>query len=151
MADTRKKVLQKQLEEMPREMPKAGYLPGKLFLNPNIAPKVAEGAPRPFAPGEYVRNPDTSWSSEVTRTVTHPNLNKGQPTNIPSLYVVGGKPYLAANEDEAADLAIKSGLSFPSYADIPTADKAAVDREALWQGLSPEKASTIAPLYSVPK
>jgi len=151
MADTRKKVLEQQIQEMPREMPKAGYLPGKLFLNPAIAPTVAKGAPRPFAPGEYVRNPDTSWSSEVTRTVTNPDLNGGKPTNIPSLYVVDGKPYLAKDEDEAASLAIKSGLSFPSYADIPTADKAAVDRESLWQGMSPDKASSISPLYNRPK
>lgn len=132
------------------ETPKAGYLPGSLYLDPKLAPVVPAGAPRPFAPGEYVRNPDKSWSSEISMTVAHPDLNKGAATNIPSLWVVNGKPYRAANEDEAVALAIKSGLAWPSFPDIDTADKAAAAREALWQGVAPEKASAVPPLWTPP-
>lgn len=135
----------------PREMPKAGYLPGRLYLNPKIAPTVPAGAPRPFAPGEYVRNPDKSWSSEISMTVAHPDLNGGKPTNIPSLWIVNGKPYRAKNEDEAAALAVQSALQWPSYPDIETADKAAAEREAQWQNLEPEKAGAIPPLWTTPK
>lgn len=132
----------------PRDLPAAGFLPGSLHLNPSIAPKVAAGAPRPFAPGEYVANPDGSWSSEISMTVVNPELNGGKPTNIPSLWVVNGKAYRAQSEDEAAALAVRSGLSWPAFASVEIADKAASDREAKWQGLKPEQASSIPPLWS---
>ena len=134
--------------EEPRSLPGAGFLPGRVYLNPKLAPVVPDGAPRPFAPGEYVENPDKSWSSEISMTVAHPDLNGGKPTNIPSLWIVNGKPYRAKNEDEAAALAVRSALEWPTYPDIESADKAAADREAKWQGIKPKDAAAIPPLWN---
>ncbi len=128
-------------------MPAPGWLPGVPHLNPKLAPKVPAGAPRPFAPGEFVRNPDGGWSSEESLTVAHPDLNGGKATNIPSLWIVDGKPYRAKDEDEAVALAAKSSLSWPTFGSIEEADKAATDRETKWQGLAPEQASSVPPLY----
>lgn len=124
----------------------------KLMLDPRIAPKVAKGSPRPFAPGEYVVNPDRSWSSERTMTVSHPDLNNGAATNIPALWLIGGKPYEAKSEDEAVALALKSGLPWTSYGTLPEADKASADREAMWQTLkSPREAKGKESLYRTPQ
>lgn len=127
-------------------LPKEGALPGKANLDPKIAPAVAKGSPRPFAPGEWVDNPDGSWSSEVTATVTNPKLNGGKPTVIPSLWLVNGKPTLV-NEDKAAEYAAKSGLTFRSFKSIDDAENYANDREDEWQKTQPEKAGSIAPLW----
>lgn len=134
----------------PKKMPSAGFLPGQLYLNDAIAPKVPEKSPRPFAPGEYVRNPDGGWSSEISVSVSHPQLNGGAPTNIPSLWLVNGKPYRAHNEDEAAELAVKSGLSWPTFKSFDDADAAATARENDWQKLKrPEDAVKVKPLWTV--
>lgn len=114
-------------------------------LDPNIAPKVTAGAARPFAPGEYVTNPDKSWSSERTMTVTNPALNNGAATNIPSIWIKDGKPYQAKSEDEAVQLALQSGLPWKSYGDLGEADKASVDRENQWT--TPKGARKADPLY----
>jgi hypothetical protein len=134
----------------PKELPTLGPLPGKLNLNPDIAPKVPPGAPRPFAPGEWVDNPDGSWSSEITVTVTDPALNGGKPTNVPSLWVVDGKP-VRVSEDQAAQFAAQSGLTFPSYKTTEEADAASTKREADWQGLGPRDASKVPPLWEKPQ
>lgn len=122
-------------------------MPGELHLNAAIAPHV-RGDVRPLAPGEYIKNPDGSWSSEVSMTVTDPRLNGGKPTVVPSMWLIGGKPHLAANDGEAVSLALDSGLSFKSFGTIPEAEKFAISREAAWQKLQrPEDASSVAPLY----
>lgn len=128
------------------DLPQAGDIPGKLHTDDAIAPKV-RGAARPFAPGEWVDNPDGSWSSEISATVTHPALNKGQPTNIPTLWLIDGKP-VRVSDDQAAQLAAKSGLSWPAYASTKDADAAATEREKAWQGLKPEQASKVPPLWT---
>lgn len=132
------------------EMPGVGFLPGQLFLNPAIAPKVPAGAPaRPFAPGEYVRNPNGGWSSEISVTVEDPRLNGGKPTIVPSLWVVDGKAK-RVDEDTAADYAAASGLPFQGYDSIDAAEAAATSREDNWQKLDqskPETASTIPALW----
>lgn len=129
-------------------MPQAGFMPGEMHLDESIAPKTHPGVPRPFAPGEYVNNPDGSWSSEVSMTVQNPKLNGGKATVIPSMWLKDGKPYIAANEDEAAAYANASGLKFRSYPSIQAADKASVDREAQWQPIqNPSDARKIAPLW----
>lgn len=128
------------------------YPYNRLALDPRIAPKAGVGGIRPFAPGEYVVNPDRSWSSERTMTVSHPALNNGAATNIPSLWIVDGKPYLAKDEDEAVQLALKSGLQWKSYGDLPEADKASIAREDMWQTLKrPSDARGAEPLYQRPQ
>lgn len=149
MAGMDPKLLAKALMGAPRELPKPGILPGQLHLKPSLAPGSPSNV-RPFAPGEYIRNPDNSWSSEISLTVGHPKLNGGKPTNIPSLWLVNGKPYRAKNEDEAAELAVRSGLTWPSFPTFDIADQAATDRETNWQGLKrPEDASRVPPLWSL--
>jgi hypothetical protein len=131
------------------DMPQTGSLPGQLFLDPKIAPPVPEKAPRPFAPGEYVRNPDGGWSSEISVTVTDPRLNDGKATVLPSLWIVDGKAYRAKDEDEAVGYAIQSGLPFQSFASIEDAEKFAVAREDAWQKLDQEKPETARTIPSL--
>ena len=142
--------VQQTASPAPKALPSAGFLPGQVFLNPKIAPTVPAGAARPFAPGEYVKNPNGSWSSEITVTVADPRLNNGQPTNLPSLWIVNGKPYRAKNEDEATDLAIKSGLSWPSHKTMAEATAASNTREKNWQTIEPQNAGSVPPLWTVP-
>lgn len=124
-------------------------MPGKVFLNPKIAPKVPEGAPRPFAPGEYVQNPDGTWSSEISVTVRDKDFNHGRATNIPSLWLVDGKPR-KVSESQAIEYAKQSGISWPSFRSIKLANDAAMSRENAWQTLEPKDAGTVAPLWQAP-
>lgn len=133
-------------QDGPRKMPTVGVLPGQLHLDANLAPQVPAGAPRPFAPGEYLSNPDGSWSSEITVTVTNPDINNGRPTVLPSLWIRNGKP-VRVTEDQAVDYANASGLTFPSYKSIAEAERAANGREDKWEGLSPDRASSVPPLW----
>lgn len=136
--------------EMPAIRPGSGYVPGDLHLDPTIAPPTKPGAARPFAPGEYISNPDGTWSSERTVTVMgNPDLNDGQPTVIPSLWLKDGKAYVAHNEDEAAQLAKESGLQFRTWGDLAAADEFSKQREEEW-GL-PKEARGKAPLYLAPE
>lgn len=80
---------------------------------------------RPLKPGEFRQNKDGTRSTELTRTVTHPLINGGKPTNIPSLYVENGKVVQFSTDDKAVDAAMRTGLSFPMFPDIPTAVEAA--------------------------
>lgn len=120
--------------------------PGTLHLDPAIAPKVPQGAPRPFGMGEYVENPDGSTSNEITITVENPKLNGGKPTVLPSLWLVNGKA-ITVNEDTAARYAAQSGLTFPSFDNMKDADKFTDQREAAWQGIAPQDAGKVAPLW----
>lgn len=129
------------------DLPAYGPLPGKLSLNQNLAPVVPPGSPRPFAPGESLRNPDGSWSSEISVGVQNPDLNGGRSTTIPSLWLVDGKP-VRVDDDTAAKYALQSGLAWQSY-DTPAAGEAAdVAREARWQNLTTKQASGVPALYS---
>ena len=128
------------------KLPGPGFIPGELHLNPRLAPSVPPGEARPFAPGEYVNNPGGGWSSEESMTVEHPTI-AGKFANIPSLWLKDGKPYVVHDEDEASELAAKSGLQWPAYDTAKAADKAAGAREDTWQGIKPEEAGIIPPLY----
>lgn len=130
-------------------IPKYGPLPGNLRSNGVVIPQVKGGA-RPFAPGEILENPDGSWSNEISTTVGDPGLNSGRPTNIPTLWIIGGKP-VRLTDDQAARAAAESGLNFQSYNTFDEADAAAMQREKAWQGISPDKAGAVQPLWSVPK
>jgi len=68
-------------------------------------------------------NPDGSYSTEVSITVTDPRLNGGRATNIPSLW--GGQEV-----DEAAAVAnvLKSGRAYQSFDSIEAAIDAARKR-----------------------
>ncbi len=128
----------------PPQMPGPGFIPGTLHLDPTLAPKVPEGEARPFAPGESIDNPDGTHSSEISVSVENPILNGGKPTNIPSLWLKDGKAYVAHDEDEAAELAVKSGLTWPTYPTIEAADKAAGEREDVWNaGVDPSKVQAL--------
>jgi hypothetical protein len=130
-------------------LPEVGPMPGDLNLNAQLAPKVPDGAPRPFAPGEWVQNPNGSWSSEISSTVVNPALNGGKPTIVPTLWLVNGKA-VRVDEDTAADYAVKSGLKFRSYNSEDEAEAASIARENDWQGLQPHEASRVPPLWEVP-
>lgn len=69
------------------------------------------------------QNPDGSHSTEVTITVTDPRLNRGQATNIPSLWA--GEE---VDEDTAINNALKSGKTYKSFNSIEQAVKAAEER-----------------------
>jgi hypothetical protein len=129
-----------------RQLPVFGELPGKQHLDPALAPTVPDGAPRPFAPGEWVSNPDGSWSSEISATVEDPALNGGRATVVPALWLVDGKP-VRVDEDTAARYAAQSGLQFKSYDTLEQAEQASQTREDAWQGIAPEKAWTVPPLW----
>lgn len=142
---------QPQAETDPGHLPGLGVLPGQLFLNPAIAPKVA-GQARPFAPGEYVKNPDGSWSSEVTMTTgvgDYPTLNGGAPTVIPTLWIIDGKP-TRVDEDTAANLAVQSGLQFRSFKTPDEAEAFSNERESQWQTVEPQNAGSIPALWGAP-
>jgi len=126
------------------QMPGLGPLPGQLTLNPQIAPQV-QGNARPLAPGEYLRNPDGGWSSEMTYTVPY---GDGWAV-IPGMWIVDGKP-VHVDEDQATAYARQTGLNFPTYPDEATATKASEDREAGWQNMRPEDAGKVAPLWAKP-
>lgn len=83
---------------------------------------------RPLNPGEFVQNKDGTRSTERTITVTHPKLNKGQPTNIPTLFVKKGQVVEHKGEDDAVNAALATGLRFPSFKTIPEAVSAAQER-----------------------
>ena len=83
---------------------------------------------RPFAPGEYLNNPDGSWSNEMSWTV---EVN-GKPSVVPGLWLVNGTP-THVNENTAARYAEASGLKFPSFATQQEAEDYANNRETQWQ------------------
>ena len=139
------------LQPPTRTLPGPGFIPGTAYLNSAIAPQVPVGAPRPLAPGEMIHNPDGSWSSEVSMTVSgDKSLNDGNATIIPSLWIKNGFPYVAKDEDEAIQLAKDSGLQWPSYPSLDAAEAASKAREAIWQTVGTHNAHTISPLWTVP-
>lgn len=124
-----------------------GFLPGQMHTNSRGG--ILGGAVRPFAPGEYLDNPNGSWSNEMAYTLMDPTLNGGKPTNVPGLWVKDGKPY-HATEDEAARFALLSKLLFPAYENQQQATQAAQAREADWQKIPKQNAMSMDPLYSLP-
>lgn len=136
---------------MPNPLGILGFLSGQLNTNQQggILGQYANGGPRPFAPGEYLDNPNGSWSSEMSYTLQDPSFNRGLPTNVPGLWIVDGKPY-HATEDEAAKFAAQSGLQWPTYNKIDEADAASAEREKNWQNL-PRTTTSMPPLFVLPR
>ena len=85
---------------------------------------------RPLVPGEFRQNDDGSKSTEINITVTHPKLNGGAPTNIPSLYVENGRIVHFRDEGQAVEAALATGLTFPHYPTLDDAVAAAKARSA---------------------
>jgi hypothetical protein len=134
------------------QMPAIGPMPGTAVLNPSVAPQVPDGAARPMGPGEHVKNPDGSWSNEITTTTDPgavPALNGGQPTVIPTLWVINGVP-TRVDEDTAAQLAVQSGLAFPSFKTPQEAESFSSQRESNWQNVAPENSGSVPSLWSAP-
>jgi hypothetical protein len=99
-------------------------------------PKMAEDAAddgreiRPLKLGEFRQNDDGSKSTEINITVTHPKLNGGAPTNIPSLYMENGRIVHFPDERQAIEAALATGLTFPDYPTLDDAVAAAKARSA---------------------
>ena len=125
------------------QMPKLGVLPGTIELDASIAPKVPKGAPRPFAPGEMVENPNGGWSSEITNTVQMPD---GKWSVVPSLWIVDGKP-TRVSEDQAVEYAMKSGLPFQRFDSEGAAEKFSQAREDTWHKVGRKGARSVPPLW----
>ncbi len=70
-------------------------------------------------------NPDGSYSTELSITVTDPRLNSGRPTNIPSLW--RGQE---VDQDTAIDNAVASGKPYQAFNSIQQAVTAAQARSA---------------------
>jgi hypothetical protein len=130
---------------LPPSFPGLGALPGQLHLNPQIAPQV-QGNARPLAPGEYLTNPQGSWSSEMTYTVPY----NGGFAVIPGMWIVDGKP-VRVDEDQATTYAKQTGLNFQTYPDEAAAEKASQAREDQWQTMQPQDAAKVAPLWGKPE
>jgi hypothetical protein len=78
-----------------------------------------------------LQNPDGSIATEESITITHPQMNGGRPTNIPSIW--GGQrpphqPNTREFEDWAVDQANKSGQTFNPFNSIEEAVRAAQER-----------------------
>lgn len=85
-------------------------------------------------PGEFVQNQDGTQSSERSITVTDPKLNDGRPTNIPTIWKIGGETVQlqvgVEGQQRAIDFAIRSGESFDDFGSIDEAVTAAKTRSA---------------------
>jgi hypothetical protein len=127
-------------------MPPEGQLQGTPYLLPQFN---SLGPTRPMGAGEYFQNQSGSWSNEITGTVQDPNLNGGKPTVVPTVWIKNGQVF-RVSEDEAIQLAIQSGLTFPSFADAKTAEDFSTAREANWQNIKPGDASVPA-LWTQPQ
>jgi|KBSMisStaDraftv2_1062788.scaffolds.fasta_scaffold1002176_1 hypothetical protein len=115
-------------------LPPVGALPGKLTTNPELT-GFAPGQPRPFGPGEYLENPNGSWSNEISVTIpagAHMPLNQGRSTVVPTLWVHNGHP-VRVDPATAAQYAAQSGLQFPSFDSEDDAASFADKREQNWQ------------------
>jgi hypothetical protein len=78
---------------------------------------------RPILPGRGGKG-----ATEESITVTHPSLNGGRPTNIPSIWGGQRPPGMFGTpqfEDWAVAQALKAGTSFPAFNSIEEAVRAA--------------------------
>jgi hypothetical protein len=104
------------------------------------------GATRPFGPGEFVKNSDGSWSNEYSVTVEDPR-QAGRFMVVPSLWLQNGKPTLLS-EDQAAETAANSSLSFPTFGSEKKAEAYADIREGHWQQVPEGRSDLLSPLWT---
>lgn len=121
---------------------------GKLYLNPAIAPHSATSF-RPLAPGEYIANPGGSWSSEITYGVNDPRLNGNAPTVVPTLWVKNGQAYRVTPQ-KAIELALASGIRFPSFPNWKEANQFTINREHQWDAVGRHDAHQVPALWETP-
>lgn len=117
----------------------AGGVPTQAPVQPAPQPQTVPSAPvaqqgrslLDFLPSEApspgtatpIRNPNGSVTTERSITINDERLNGGRATNIPTVW--GGQ---VVPDSDAVENAVKSGRSFPSYDDVPTATSAAQQR-----------------------
>jgi hypothetical protein len=105
-------------------------------------------ATHPATGRPVLKNNDGSFSTEESVTLTHPMLNGGRPTNVPSIWN-GQRPPMVMDdpgfEDYVAEQAIKSGQSFPAFETIEQAVAAAKQRSSELGKLSPALAPPLPP------
>ena len=101
-------------------------------LGTQIVGRTSEGRP-------IILNPDGSYSTERTATVTHPLINGGKPTNIPTIF-----RGVELDPDQAAELIAKfskekkslqpidpeTGRPLQAFNSIEDAEKEAQERSA---------------------
>jgi hypothetical protein len=104
------------------------------------------GTTRPFGPGEFVKNSDGSWSNEYSVTVEDPR-QAGRFMVVPSLWLQNGKPTLFS-EDQAAETAANSSLSFPTFGSEKKAEAYADMREGHWQQVPEGRSDLLSPLWT---
>lgn len=88
-----------------------------------MLPRIMPSTGRPI-----LDDPKGGFETEKSITVTHPMLNGGQPTNIPSIWGGQHPPYRFGTrefEDWAVNHAIRSGQTFKSFGSIDEAVAAA--------------------------
>jgi hypothetical protein len=101
------------------------------------------GTTRPLGPGEYIKNTDGSWSNEYSTTV-----QLGDKWSVvPTLWLKNGKPTILT-EDQAADTAKQSGLTFQSFPDESAAEAFSQQRENKWQQIPMGRSDMQPPLWS---
>ena len=109
-------------------------------------PTLGFSGSRPFGPGEYMSNPNGSWSSEMSSTVQFPDKSWSV---VPGLWLDNGQP-THVDEDEAARRALefeaRSGNKFQRFPDATTAEAYSNQREDAWQGVQP--GTRLPTLYS---
>lgn len=118
-------------------LPAIGKMQGKAYLKGNTT------VTRPLHAGEYVVNPDGTWSTEITTSVDGPN---GTTAVIPTLWLLHGVPYRLTPQ-QAYQLAVKSKLAFPLFKTVPDAEAFTRKREAKEQTMHP---SQWRPLWQYP-
>lgn len=117
----------KQAQQRTSQIP-YGPVPGQRTLLPQQYGDL--GNTRPFGPGESVRMPDGTVTSEESYTS---QLANGKWAVIPGLWLINGVPH-RVREDQAVQLANQSGLDWVLSADSQqAADKMSVDREGKWE------------------
>ena len=88
-------------------------------------------------------------ATEESITVTHPLLNGGLPTNIPSIWAGQRPPAQFGTpqfEDWAVERALQSGQQFQSFGNIAEAIKAAKERSEML-GRTMQMAPTQPPIF----
>jgi hypothetical protein len=87
-------------------------------------------------------NNDGSFSTEESVTLTHPRLNGGRPTNVPSIW--NGRRL--SSEDEIVNHALQSGERFPAFGSINEAVFAAKQRSNILAGGVPQQTAGQDPI-----
>lgn len=95
-----------------------------------------------------LHNPDGSIATEESITVTHPRLNAGRPTNIPSIWGGQRPPFQHGTpefEDWAVERALATGKTFPTFNSIDEAVAAAKARSNMLGRTQPSRLRSIGP------